>query len=319
MRIFVSGSLAHDVIMEFPGSFKDHILPDKIHMLNVSFLVDGLRINYGGTAGNIAYNLALLGEDPIVLSAVGRDFDRYKAWLQENDVDVSCINVLPDEQTAAAHIITDAENNQITAFHPGAMRYACGAIREDMLSGDTFAVVAPGYKEDMLVYPELYRERGIPFIFDPGQQTSALSGDEFKRGMRGAKIFISNDYEWEMMLQKTGMEEKDVLRLVEIIVITLGEQGSRIITGTERYDIPPVSGLDVKDPTGAGDAYRAGLIKGLQMGFSLEKAGRLASVVAAYVVEEHGTQVHHFTLEAVYERYRKAYGHSIMETVSKNK
>lgn len=308
MKIFVSGSLAYDVIMEFPGSFKDHILPDKIHMLNVSFLVDGLRVNYGGTAGNIAYNLALLGERPLVLSSVGGDFERYKAWLEENGIETNCVNVLPDERTAAAHIITDSMNNQITAFHPGAMQYACGALREDAVADGAFAIVAPGYKEDMLAYPEVYRVRKIPFIFDPGQQTAALSGPELIEGMRGAKLFISNDYEWELLLQKTGMEEGDVLELVEMVVITLGEKGSRIVTRDERYEISPVKGLVVKDPTGAGDAYRAGLIKGLQAGLSLSQAGRLASVVAAYVVEEHGTQVHHFTIDEVFMRYKEAYG-----------
>ncbi|MFH1188697.1 MAG: carbohydrate kinase family protein [bacterium] len=311
MNILVSGSVAYDVIMDFPGSFKDHILPDKIHMLNVSFLVDGLRRNFGGTAGNIAYNLSLLGEKSTILASVGRDFDRYKEWLHQNNIDTSHINVLPDEDTAVAHMITDQSNNQIIAFYAGAMQYACGPIQGKFVTDDVFGIVAPGYKDEMVAYPTYYRKNGISFIFDPGQQTSTLSSDELRQGMKGAKIVIVNDYEWALLLQKTGMTEEDVLVVVDMVIVTLGEKGSRVITQAERLDIPAVQNLSVKDPTGAGDAYRAGLIKGLNMQWSIDIVCRFASVVAAYVVEEHGTQVHAFTFDDVLKRYKEAYGNEI--------
>lgn len=311
MRILVSGSLAYDTIMDFPGYFADHILPDKIHVLNVSFSVDTLRVNFGGTAGNIAYNLALLGEQPVVLAAAGHDFDRYRAWLEQHGVDAAQIKIVSEETTAVAHVITDLADNQLTAFYQGAMRHASG-IENAALLENAFAIVAPGNKDDMAAYPELYRKRGIPFIFDPGQAIPVLSGEELKSGMGGAEVFISNDYELRLVLDKTGLQEKELFEYVKIGVTTFGEKGSCIKTKEKTYEIPPTKPERVTDPTGAGDAYRAGLLKALVMKWPLDVAGRFASVVASYAIEHHGTQVHTFALEDVKQRYRAAYGHGIV-------
>lgn len=311
MRILVSGSLAYDTIMDFPGYFKDHILPEKIHVLNVSFVVDSLLINYGGTAGNIAYSLALLGERPTVLASAGRDFDRYRTWLERHGIDTMHIASVAEEVTAVAHLITDQADNQLTAFYPGAMKRACGA--EIAAAGEEmFAIVAPGNKQDMLAYPETYRKRGIPFIFDPGQQIPALSADELIQGMEGAVAFISNDYELSLVLEKIGREEEALFDHVKTVVTTLGEKGSRIRTKEKTYEISAVKPSCVADPTGAGDAYRAALIKGLISKWPWDAAARFASAAASFVVEQHGTQTHKFTFEDVQQRHQAAYGRAIV-------
>jgi len=304
MQILVSGSLAYDKIMNFPGYFKDHIIPEKIHSLNVSFMVENLNENFGGTAGNIAYGLALLGEHPIILAAAGNDFTNYQEWLEAQGVKTEMIKVVSDEKTAFANIMTDQADNQITAFYPGAMKYTGGDIPDDLLK-ESLAIISPGHIEDMKNYPAIYRESNVPFIFDPGQQIPALSADDLRNGIHGAKILMSNDYELSLIMKKTGWDENKILEKAEIIVTTLGEKGSQIKTKEIGFSIPPAKAENTSDPTGAGDAYRAGFIKGIVSGWPLDMCGRFAGVVSCYTVEKYGTQTHKFNLEEVAERYSK--------------
>lgn len=310
MNILVSGSVAYDSIMDFPDYFKNHILPDKIHNLNVSFLINGLKLNYGGTAGNIAYNLSLLEEKPTIISVAGEDFGKYKKYLEDIGVDCSRIKIIPEEMTAVAHIITDLGDNQITAFHPGAMKHSSGEMEKELLK-NALAIIAPGNKEDMERYAAVYKKNNTPYIFDPGQQITAIDKESLLESISGAKVFISNDYELSLVLAKTGWTEEDILDKVEMLVTTLGEKGSTIMTKSEKFDILPASVRELKDPTGAGDAYRAGLIKGLAGEWPLPKIGRLASVVAAYAVENYGTQNHRFGWEDIRERYRENFNEDI--------
>ncbi len=303
MNIFVSGSLAFDNIMDFPDHFRNHILPGKTHNLNVSFLINSLKTNFGGTAGNIAYSLALLGERPIILATAGKDFDKYKDWLSIHGVDISHVKIIDNEMTATAHIITDKSDNQITAFYPGSMKYPGVALSAGLLSRDSLAIVSPGYMGDMLSYVSSYNKNKVSYIFDPGQQIPALTPEEIKKGIAGAKIFISNDYEVSLILEKTGWTETDIMGKVEILVTTFGGKGSVIKSKGKIYSIPAAKPKNLKDPTGAGDAYRAGFIKGLIDGLTLDKIGRLASVVSAYAVETYGTQNHKFSWKDIQERY----------------
>jgi adenosine kinase len=299
MKILVSGSLAYDKIMNFPGYFKDHILPEKIHLLNVAFVVEGLRESFGGTAGNIAYSLALLQEKPVVFACAGNDFEGYQAWLSEYNIDLSAVKIIAEEKTTFVNIMTDTADNQIAAVYPGAMKYACDAEVPKV----DFAIIAPGNVKDMQRLPKVFRDKNIPFIFDPGQQIGTLSGEDLRNGIKGAKVFMSNDYELSLALKKTGWSEADILQHAEIIVTTMGEKGSQIKTADIGHSILPAKPKDASDPTGAGDAYRAGFIKGLVSGWPLDMAGRFASTVAAYTVEAHGTQTHRFSLNDVAQRH----------------
>ncbi len=310
MNIIVSGSIAYDRIMVFPDYFKNHILPEKIHNINVSFLTGDLKENFGGSAGNIAYNLALLGEQPKIISVAGKDFGNYKEYFEKNGMDCSGIKIISEEITAVAHIITDMADNQITAFHPGAMKYSAGEITKKLLE-NALAIIAPGNKDDMEQYAEIYKNNNVPYIFDPGQQITAIDAMELKDSMNGAKAFISNDYELSLVLAKTGWIEQDILDRAEILVTTLGEKGSVIKTKHDEFIIPSANTRELKDPTGAGDAYRAGFIKGLINQWPLEKTGRLASVVAVYAVEAYGTQNHQFSWEDICERYRENFDEGI--------
>ena len=308
MQIFVSGSLAYDRIMDFPGKFSDHILPDKIHILNVCFVVNGLEEKFGGTAGNIAYNLALLGERPVVLATAGVDFDRYEAWFRQHDLPLSGIHYIEKELTAGAYITTDMADNQITGFNPGAMKYPSLQKLDGVDPRETLAIVAPGNVEDMLAYSRSYKKLKIPYIFDPGQQIPVLSGEQLIEMITGSKLLISNDYELEMIIQDTGTGEGELLSLTNTIISTLGENGSRLRTPQGEVEIPAVRAAQVKDPTGAGDAFRAGLIKGLVLGKGLADAARIGATCASYAVERYGTQEHRFTQEEFWERHRATFG-----------
>lgn len=295
MKIYVSGSLAYDRIMDFPGRFADHILPEKIHILNVCFNVNGLAEKFGGTAGNIAYNLALLEEKPLILASVGKDFSAYRAWLEENGLSLEGIRVIEKEFTAGAYITTDLADNQITGFNPGAMRYPSGFSISDAADG-AIGILSPGNIEDMLTYSRAFKSRSIPYIFDPGQTIPALSTDQILEILTGCHIFISNDYELEMVLKRTGLSRADLLgRTRQALITTLGEKGSLLATQNRETEIPALPVRKVADPTGAGDAYRSGLIKGLVTGKSLVQAARMGATCASYAVEAKGTQEHRFT------------------------
>ncbi len=303
MNILVLGSLAYDRIMDFPDKFSNHILPDKIHILNVCFMVNGLRELFGGTAGNIAYNLALLGERPIILACAGKDFDSYERWLSGFSLPLNAVRRVEHEFTAGAYITTDLSDNQITGFNPGAMKEPCLQDIDQYDPNDTLAIVAPGNIDDMTTYPELFRQKKLPFIFDPGQSIPALGPEKIVQGLTGSKIFISNDYELEMVMRSTGLSKRDMLERTEAIITTFGENGSLVTNANDEIRITPAPPAKVSDPTGAGDAFRAGLIKGLVMGKSIVDAARMGSVSASFGVECQGTQCHRFTLDDFWRRF----------------
>jgi adenosine kinase len=295
MEIFVSGSLAYDRIMDFPGRFSDHILPDKIHILNVCFTVNGLKEKFGGTAGNIAYSLALLGEQPKILATAGKDFGRYETWLREHRLSLQGIRCVSEELTAGAYITTDQADNQITGFNPGAMKYPSLFKFDGVDPQRALAIVAPGNLEDMSTYAHIYKEKNIPYIFDPGQNIPEFSGDRLLEMITGSSVLISNDYELEMIMRATGFDKDQLLGHAESIITTLGENGSVIRTRGQEVKILAARASQVMDPTGAGDAYRAGVIKGLVLRRSMLDAARIGAVCASYAVEHHGTQEHRFS------------------------
>ncbi|MDQ7781376.1 MAG: carbohydrate kinase family protein [Desulfomonilaceae bacterium] len=308
MHIFVSGSLAYDRIMDFPEKFSDHILPDKIHILNVCFLVNGIQEQFGGTAGNIAYNLALLGEKPTILACVGKDFDSYESWLKGLGLPLDGIRRVPEEFTAGAYITTDQADNQITGFNPGAMKYPCLYQIDGAAPDETIAIVAPGNTDDMLTYSRIYKRKDIPYIFDPGQQVPVLSAENIVEMITGSKLFISNDYELEMVMRATGLQQSDILQRTQAIVTTLGERGAVIRTREDEQRVASARPREVKDPTGAGDAFRAGLIKGLVMGKDLVESALMGSVCASFGVECRGTQCHRFSQEDFFQRHKACFG-----------
>ncbi|RJX33971.1 MAG: carbohydrate kinase family protein [Desulfarculus sp.] len=302
MRIYVSGSLAYDRIMNFGGRFSDHILPDKIHVLNVCFNVDGMQEKLGGTAGNIAYGLAQLGESPVLLACLGADGQRYLDWMVQQGVDTSQVRCIQEEYTAGAFITTDQSDNQITGFNPGAMKYPCGCRVERMEPGNSLAIVAPGNLEDMTRLPAEFREVGIPFILDPGQSLNIWSGGQLMEAMQGARALISNDYELEMIRRMTGLSLRGILERVQAVITTKGEQGSVLFQGQRRVDIPISPAGELKDPTGAGDAYRAGLLKGMALGLDLAEACLWGAVLASYAVACYGTQEYNLEREDFNQR-----------------
>jgi adenosine kinase len=307
MSILISGSLAYDRILNFDGKFADHILPDKIHSLNVSFFSPAMEESFGGTAGNIAYNLKLLEESPIILARGGSDFADYTKWFEKNRVPTDSIEIDTNLKTAVATILTDESNNQIAAFYPGAMLESYKkAIPEGRLG-----IVAAGNPDDMKNMPTSFKERHIPYIYDPAQGIPILSGEDLKAGITGAEIVISNDYELSLIKDKTGWDEAEILKHAKVLVTTLGEKGSRIMTATETIDINSAIAENADDPTGAGDAYRAGFIAGYVREFPLKTCGQLGAIVACYTVERHGTQTHRFTHAELRERYHKNFNETV--------
>jgi adenosine kinase len=311
MRIFVTGSIAFDYIMVFPGRFRDHILPDKMHVLSVSFLVDSLTRLKGGTGANIAFNLGLLGERPLLVGAVGDDFTEYRAWLESHGVDCRTVRVKSGDHTASCFINTDLQDNQITAFYPGAMSDAGSiSIAELGATRDDLVVIAPNDPAAMNRYAGECIDRGVPYLYDPSMQLPRLDRPDLERGCRGAQILAGNDYEFGMMAEKLEMSEAELRRLVPITVMTRGEAGALITVGREEFDIPPAKPRQVLDPTGAGDAFRAGFIVGMNRGLSWPTVGRIAALTAVYAIENKGPQQHHYTLAEFVERYHENFGGS---------
>jgi adenosine kinase len=312
VRIVVTGSLAYDYIMNFPGYFKDHILPDKVHMLSVSFLVDSMRRMRGGVAGNIAYTLALLGERPLVAATAGQDFGEYRDWMEHQGIDTAGIKLIDDEFTASCFINTDKSNNQIVAFYTGAMAQSKHLSLLGLgLGAHDLVVISPTDPEAMSRYAEECRTHGIPFLFDPGKQTPRLDGEQILAGLTGASVLVGNDYEFGMMAQKTGKSEAELIASAPLTVVTRGEQGSTLYTSQtngQGLHIPVAPIADVVDPTGAGDAYLGGLVFGLARRFPLEIIGRVAALAAAYAIEHRGCQEHTYTPVAFAERYATAFG-----------
>ncbi len=307
-RVLVSGSLAYDRIMDFPGLFKDHFMADKLHNINVSFVVKNANKYFGGTAGNIAYNLALLAEKPIILSTAGNDFASLKDHLERSGADCSLVQERTEDMTAFVYLVTDEHNNQIAAFYPGSSETPFAAVPP--VEEADFAIVAPGCLADMQHLPELYKKQGLPYLFDPGQRITALSGDELLAGIEGSAGLFTNDYELALILEKTGVTEADLVSRTGFLVVTFGEKGSRIVTTGGETKVPAVPVEKVLDPTGAGDAYRAGFMKGLLHSLPHETCAKLASTVAAYAVEWYGTQNHTFTHDELKSRFEGAYKES---------
>lgn len=311
MQLYISGSVALDRIMNFPGKFADHILPDKIHILNVCFLVDGLSEYFGGTAGNIAYNLALLGEKPLILGCAGKDFVPYAERLKGLGLSLEGIRVVETQFTAGAYITTDQTDNQITGFNPGAMREPCGYAFPAKHEGKVMAIISPGNVQDMVELPGYFKQAGIPYIFDPGQQITALSGEQMASAIDGSFALCTNDYELEMVMKATGLSRPELLKRTGALVTTLGDQGSLIAEGGTETRVAAVKVDKALDPTGAGDAYRAGLLKGLSLGQSLPQAAELGSVCAAFCVASKGTQEHRFSMAEFNASLTAHFGRSI--------
>ncbi len=310
MSVLVCGSMAFDTIMVFPDQFKNHILPDKVHILNVSFLVPEMRREFGGCAGNIAYNLKLLGNDPIPMATVGKDFAPYAAWLTKHGIRMDQVHELPDCFTAQAFMTTDLDNNQITAFHPGAMLRSHEFHVADVPDA-TFGIVAPDSREAMLQHASEFRDRGIPFIFDPGQAMPLFTGEEFRDFIERADYVITNDYESNLLQQRTGWDAATIASKVDAYITTQGPKGSTIHTPSETMHIPPAQEKRVTDPTGCGDAYRAGLIHGLVRGFDLPTCGRMASLMGALKVAQPGTQNQHFTYAEFAAEFGAQFGYAL--------
>ena len=293
-RALICGSIAFDTIMVFPGRFKEHILPDKIHLLNVSFLVPQMRREFGGCAGNIAYNLHLLGDAAYPMATAGRDFPPYEAWLREIGVPLDYIRRCDAEHTAQAFITTDLDDNQITAFHPGAMGLAHLNKVTDA-TDITLGIVAPDGRDGMLQHAAQFAAAGIPFIFDPGQAMPLFNGEELRQFIAQADWLAVNEYEWQLLQEKTGMSVTQAAAQVRALIVTRGAAGSVIYADNREITIPSVPAAAVVDPTGCGDAYRAGIIHGLLRGLDWETTGRIASLLGAIKIAARGTQNHRFT------------------------
>jgi len=305
MNIFISGSLAYDRIMDFPGHFADHILPDKIHVLNVCFNINGLVEKFGGTAGNIAYSLSALGEFPFIVATSGEDFSRYEKWLVQNNLPTDYIKAIQGVLTAGAYITTDLEDNQITAFNPGAMAYEADI---PPVNGSNLVFIGPGNKTDMMNFAQKARLATTPFFFDPGQSLNIWQGGELRKAVSGALCFISNDYELALFLQMTNWEMADLRKAVQVIITTRGSEGALIDIAGDRLLIPSVSIPNVLDPTGAGDAFRAGVLKARTMDLPWDVACQMGATVASFCIEHHGTQEHRFNWESFCQRYSSTYG-----------
>ncbi len=305
MQTLICGSLAFDTIMVFPDKFKHHILPEKIHMLNVAFLVPEMRREFGGTAGNIAYNLRLLEDKPLIMATVGEDFGAYTAWLDSNNISSAHIKKIANSFTAQAFITTDTDDNQITAFHPGAMNESYQNSVSDA-KGVTLAIIAPDGRDGMFKHAKECFDAGIPFLFDPGQGLPMFNGEELLSFIEMADYLAVNDYEAQMLQDKTGLDLDTLASKVKAMIVTLGANGSTIYADGQRFEIPPVKADDVVDPTGCGDAYRAGLLYGIARGWDWPTCGRLASVMGAIKIASRGGQNHKPSKDEIEKIYTQA-------------
>jgi adenosine kinase len=312
MSVLICSSLAYDTIMVFPERFRDHILPDKVHMLNVSFTVPEMRREFGGVAGNISYNLKMLGGQPYPMATVGDDFGPYQRRLKSLGISTRYIRHLEGEFTPQAFITTDVEDNQITAFHPGAMQESHLNKVSDT-EGITLGIVAPDAREAMLQHSHDFKANGIPFIFDPGQAMTLFNGNDLRTFIELANWVIVNDYEFQLLRERTGMEKEQVVAQLDALIITQGSDGSLLVTQEGEQHIDPVVPTDIMDPTGCGDAYRGGLIYGIQNNLDLVTACRIGSVMGALKVAVKGPQNHVHTRAEIVERFREAYGYSFLD------
>ncbi len=308
MKIVVTGSIAYDYLMSFPGKFTEHFLPEHMHRVSLSFLVDSMNKRRGGCAPNIAYTLALLGERPLLMATAGEDFGEYREWLAAAGVDTSLVKKVEGKFCASFFCSTDQHNNQIASFYAGAMENA-GELSFRTVHDCGMAIISPNDPGAMVQYAEECRTLGVPFVFDPGQQCARLTGEELKDGITGAAIVIVNDYELELLRQKTALSEQDILDQAGALVVTRGEMGSALITREGWVHVPAITPRRVVDPTGVGDAYRGGLLKGLALGLPYEICARLGSVAATYALEHLGGQSHSYTWSEFRARYEEHFGH----------
>lgn len=307
MSALICGSFAYDTIMVFKDKFKNHILPDKVHILNVAFYVPEMRREFGGCAGNIAYNLKLLGGEALPMGTVGSDFGPYAAWMDVVGIDRTHVTLIEDRFTAQAYITTDADDNQITAFHPGAM----DASHENSVtdaSGISIGIISPDGRQGMIDHASQFVDAGIPFIFDPGQGLPMFDREDLYTFIDQASWVSVNDYELQLMQERTGMSPHEIAERVQALIVTLAGEGSHIYTDKQRIDIPAAPVTRLNDPTGCGDAYRGGLLFGLMNQLDWETTGRIAALMGAIKIEQHGTQNHSFTLDEFRSRYLTSFG-----------
>ncbi len=305
MDIVITGSVAYDYLMEFPGYFREHILPDRLERLSLSFLVDGLNRQRGGIAPNIAYTLALLGVRPRVMAAVGHDFEEYRAWLDDQGVDTSLIRVFPGLFTASFFATTDRANCQIASFYPGAMRHASELRLADLPVKPDLAVIAPNDPEAMRAYVRECHALGLPYFYDPSQQVVRVGGDELREGITGCRLLIVNDYEFELIEKKTGMRLADVQAVVGTLILTRGAAGCTVYDGGNNTDVSAVPEVRIVDPTGVGDAFRGGVLAGMARGWDWELCARVGALAATYCLEHTGAQNHHFARAQFVQRFRR--------------
>ncbi len=306
MSIYIVGSLAYDKIMNFPEKFSDHILPEKLHVLNVCFLIKDLIERRGGTAGNIAYTLALMKEKPYIISTAGKDFAQYKTFLLSLDLPLDGIQEVSDKLTAGAYITTDKNNNQITGFYPAAMNFPCKYNFPNANAYTDWGIIAPTNVEDMQTIPQIFKEKNINYIFDPGQQIPVLSSEDLIKAISGSALLVTNDYELSMVCKKTNKTRLELQELTGGIITTLGNNGCIIYSEKEEH-LPIAIPQAVLDPTGAGDAFRGGLLKGLTHGLNLVTSSKIGTISASFCVEQFGTQEHTFTYTSFAERYEKTF------------
>ncbi len=307
MKLIVTGSIAFDYLMSFPGKFTEHILPEHLQRVSLSFLVDSMDKRRGGCAPNIAYTLALLGERPYLMATAGQDFTDYDEWLRRAGVDTSLVRHVPDKFTASFFCSTDTENNQIASFYTGAMGNAA-ELSFRTIDDAGLVIIAPNEPGAMVQYAEECRTLGIPFIFDPGQQCARMSGDELREGLTGARLVMCNDYEFELIRQKTGMGEDGVLGQAQALVITRGEEGCSLYEKGPRVDVKAIAPHRIIDPTGVGDAFRGGFMKGMAVGRPFKECAQLGSVAATYALEHLGGQSHAYTMKEFSDRYAEHFG-----------
>ncbi len=305
MKIVVTGSIAYDYLMIFPGDFSDHLLPEQLHAISVSFLVDSLKRQRGGTAPNIAYTIALLGGRPTIMGTAGQDFDEYRAILERHGVDTSAIVVIPDEYTASFFANTDRRQNQIGFFYTGAMARARELTFAELAPDAELAIISPNDPLAMDTYAAECRQRQIAFIYDPSQQTIRLSAEQLLRGIEGCALLTVNGYELSMIESKTGRSRDQILELAGGLLVTNGKEGSDIYVDGTCHHIPPVPPRQIREPTGAGDAFRGGLMRGMQLGLPWPVAGRMGALAATFVLENTGTQSHHYSPAEFVARYRE--------------
>jgi adenosine kinase len=307
MKIVVTGSIAFDYLMSFPGKFTEHFLPEHMHRISLSFLVDTMDKRRGGCAPNIAYTLALLGERPVIMATAGEDFGEYRAWLEAAGVDTSLISQVSGKFTASFFCSTDVANNQIASFYTGAMADA-GSLSFRAVRDCGLAIISPNDPGAMVQYAEECRTLGVRYIFDPGQQCARMSGDELRDGTIGAAVIIVNDYEYELLKQKTGLEHDQLLERAEALIVTRGEQGSSVFTAEGRADVMAVPPHRTVDPTGVGDAFRGGLMKGIALGLPYDVSAQIGSVAATYALEHLGGLSHAYTWGEFQQRYEEHFG-----------